>query len=160
MIDAKSIMGIFSMDLSKHELTLSRYLDIFLFAVDNDFHVIIQPSHLVKLYDPGPVAVLFTMPGSPCIYYGTEIAMEGGHDPDCRRCMPWADIDAGVYGFDRLQMIAKFLAECMGYLIGHIKADSVHIIIFYPVLTYTDQIFPVPMQNSTIPLHFLMRCRS
>ena len=39
------------------------------------------------------LAVLFTLPGSPCIYYGTEIAMEGGHDPDCRRCMPWAKID-------------------------------------------------------------------
>ena len=43
------------------------------------------------------LAVLFTMPGSPCIYYGTEIAMEGGHDPDCRRCMPWEEIDGGVY---------------------------------------------------------------
>lgn len=40
------------------------------------------------------LAVLFTMPGSPCIYYGTEIAMEGGHDPDCRRCMPWDEMDA------------------------------------------------------------------
>ena len=39
------------------------------------------------------LAVLFTMPGSPCIYYGTEIAMEGGHDPDCRRCMPWDLLD-------------------------------------------------------------------
>lgn len=39
------------------------------------------------------LAVLFTMPGSPCIYYGTEIAMEGGHDPDCRRCMPWQELD-------------------------------------------------------------------
>ena len=38
------------------------------------------------------LAILFTMPGSPCIYYGTEIAMEGGHDPDCRRCMPWDEI--------------------------------------------------------------------
>lgn len=41
------------------------------------------------------LAVLFTMPGSPCIYYGTEIALEGGHDPDCRRCMPWDEIDSG-----------------------------------------------------------------
>lgn len=38
------------------------------------------------------LAVLFTMPGSPCIYYGTEIAMEGGFDPDCRRCMPWDEL--------------------------------------------------------------------
>lgn len=40
------------------------------------------------------LAVLFTMPGSPCIYYGTEIAMEGAHDPDCRRCMPWDELDS------------------------------------------------------------------
>lgn len=40
------------------------------------------------------LAVLFTMPGSPCIYYGTEIAMEGGYDPDCRRCMPWDEMDS------------------------------------------------------------------
>lgn len=41
------------------------------------------------------LAILFTMPGSPCIYYGTEIAMEGGFDPDCRRCMPWDEINSG-----------------------------------------------------------------
>lgn len=39
------------------------------------------------------LAVLFTLPGSPCIYYGTEIAMEGGFDPDCRRCMPWDELE-------------------------------------------------------------------
>lgn len=43
------------------------------------------------------MAVLFTMAGSACIYYGTEIGMEGGHDPDCRRCMPWEDIEQGAY---------------------------------------------------------------
>lgn len=43
------------------------------------------------------MAVLFTMPGSSCIYYGTEIVMEGGFDPDCRRCMPWSKIDSGKY---------------------------------------------------------------
>jgi len=29
-----------------------------------------------------------TLPGAPCIYYGDEIGMEGGHDPDCRRSFP------------------------------------------------------------------------
>lgn len=43
------------------------------------------------------LALLFTMYGSSCIYYGTEIAMEGNHDPDCRRCMPWDQIDEGNY---------------------------------------------------------------
>ena len=45
------------------------------------------------------LAMLMTMPGSPCIYYGTEIALEGGNDPDCRRPMPWHRIEKGE--FDR-----------------------------------------------------------
>lgn len=32
---------------------------------------------------------LFTLPGAPCIYYGDEIGMAGGHDPDCRRGYEW-----------------------------------------------------------------------
>ncbi|WP_155997827.1 glycoside hydrolase family 13 protein [Streptococcus ruminantium] len=34
------------------------------------------------------VALLFQV-GSPCIYYGTEVGLSGGEDPDCRRVMPW-----------------------------------------------------------------------
>lgn len=42
-------------------------------------------------------ALLFMFPGSTCIYYGTEVLLEGEHDPDCRRCMPWDGIEAGTY---------------------------------------------------------------
>jgi len=37
------------------------------------------------------LATLFQMsfPGTPSIYYGDEIGMEGGRDPDCRRGFPW-----------------------------------------------------------------------
>ena len=37
------------------------------------------------------LATLFQMtyPGVPCIYYGDEIGLEGGHDPDDRRAFPW-----------------------------------------------------------------------
>lgn len=42
-------------------------------------------------------ALLMTLPGSACIYYGTEILLEGGEDPDCRRCMPWKEIDEGKF---------------------------------------------------------------
>ena len=31
----------------------------------------------------------FTYSGTPCIYYGDEIGMDGGHDPGCRKCMEW-----------------------------------------------------------------------
>jgi glycosidase len=36
-------------------------------------------------------AMQFTFEGAPCIYYGDEIGMEGGKDPDCRRCFPWGN---------------------------------------------------------------------
>lgn len=34
-------------------------------------------------------AILFFYPGIPCVYYGDEIGMEGGYDPDCRRTFDW-----------------------------------------------------------------------
>ena len=34
-------------------------------------------------------AFLFAYPGAPAIYYGDEIGLEGGDDPDCRRTFPW-----------------------------------------------------------------------
>ena len=40
---------------------------------------------LVKL----ALAFLFLQRGAPCIYYGTELELGGGMDPDCRRVMPW-----------------------------------------------------------------------
>ena len=33
--------------------------------------------------------LLMVMPGAPCIYYGTEVGLEGGLDPDSRRSFPW-----------------------------------------------------------------------
>jgi glycosidase len=33
--------------------------------------------------------LMFTAPGAPVVYYGDEVGMEGGKDPDCRRGFPW-----------------------------------------------------------------------
>ena len=33
-------------------------------------------------------ALMFTFPGAPCIYYGDEVGLPGGKDPDCRRGFP------------------------------------------------------------------------
>ena len=35
--------------------------------------------------------LLLTNPFIPLIYYGDELALAGGLDPDCRRPMPWED---------------------------------------------------------------------
>lgn len=55
------------------------------------------------------LAVLFQMtyPGAPCIYYGDEIGLEGGRDPDCRRAMPW---DESRWNIDLLAWYKRLIA--------------------------------------------------
>lgn len=33
--------------------------------------------------------IQFTLAGTPCVYYGDEIGLNGEHDPGCRKCMEW-----------------------------------------------------------------------
>lgn len=33
----------------------------------------------------------FTLPGTPSVYYGDEVGLEGGHDPGMRRAFPWGE---------------------------------------------------------------------
>jgi glycosidase len=56
-----------------------------------DSHDIDRMYTRVKSYDAfiQMLVILSTLPGSPCIYYGTEIAMEGENDPYCRYPMRW-----------------------------------------------------------------------
>ena len=35
------------------------------------------------------LCLLFFFPGMPCVYYGDEIGMTGGYDPDCRKGFIW-----------------------------------------------------------------------
>ena len=39
------------------------------------------------------VALQFTLPGSPLVYYGEELGLESESDPHCRQPMPWNDLD-------------------------------------------------------------------
>ncbi len=50
-------------------------------------HIVKGDKSLVKL----GAAMLMCYVGVPCVYYGDEIALPGGPDPDNRRTMPWDD---------------------------------------------------------------------
>jgi len=54
-------------------------------------------------------ALLLSLPGSPCIYYGSEVLLAGENDPDCRRCMPWQAIEAGEYA-EPMSMMRQLIA--------------------------------------------------
>jgi cyclomaltodextrinase / maltogenic alpha-amylase / neopullulanase len=52
--------------------------------------------------------LLFTLPGSVCIFYGSELLLKGKKDPDCRRCMPWDEIENGMYD-ERIKIMKKLI---------------------------------------------------
>lgn len=56
---------------------------------------------------------MFTYPGAPCIYYGTEIGLHGGKDPDCRKAFPWDD---GEWNTDLLDYVKR----CVGLRKKHV----------------------------------------
>lgn len=58
---------------------------------------------LVKL----ALLFLFSFTGSPSLYYGTEIAMEGEHDPDNRRCMIW---DENMQDIEMMNFIKRLIS--------------------------------------------------
>lgn len=59
-----------------------------------DSHDMARAKWIVKGNVPSlrlALAFMLSIPGAPCIYYGTEIGMSGGTDPDCRDPFPWDD---------------------------------------------------------------------
>lgn len=75
-----------------------------------DSHDIDRVCSRFKKYDIyiQQLTMLVTMPGSPCMYYGTEIAMEGEGDSN-RNPMPWDDISRGEYD-DKINIVRKLIA--------------------------------------------------
>lgn len=51
------------------------------------------------------IALLYFFVGVPCIYYGTEIALQGYHDPDSRRTFDWNKVNENT----KLMQLIKFL---------------------------------------------------
>ena len=52
------------------------------------------------------LALLMTYVGTPCLYYGTEVGLEGGQDPDNRRCFPWGEEQTSSW-FEYTQALIK-----------------------------------------------------
>src|SRR5262249_44667998 len=50
---------------------------------------------------------MMTYPGAPMLYYGDEIGLAGGPDPDCRRAMIW---DPSRWNHDVHSAIKKYIA--------------------------------------------------
>ncbi|MEK3884743.1 alpha-glycosidase [Paenibacillus sp. PL2-23] len=57
------------------------------------------------------VVFMMTMMGLPCIYYGDEFGMDGGDDPDCRKCMVWDEESQNKDLFDFYKLLIALRKE-------------------------------------------------
>ncbi|GAB6440734.1 alpha-glycosidase [Bacillus cereus] len=58
--------------------------------------------------------------GSPCIYYGDEIGMDGENDPGCRKCMIWEKEKQDTELFKFVQSLIKLRNETPSLYTGDI----------------------------------------
>jgi cyclomaltodextrinase len=65
-----------------------------------------------------------TLPGAPCVYYGDEVGLTGGTDPECRGAFPWDEgrwepgLRAAVRGLLRLRAAEPALRDSPLRVIG------------------------------------------
>ena len=76
------LTNLYSPEITRSQLNLfdSHDMPRFLTCSSND----VPSLQLAMLF-------MFTYPGAPCLFYGDEVGLTGGHDPDCRKGFPWDD---------------------------------------------------------------------
>lgn len=62
----------------------------------------------------------FTWPGVPCIYYGDEVGMDGGRDPDDRMCMDWSQAGWDFTLLQHYKDLSALRAQQPALRVGHV----------------------------------------
>lgn len=77
-----SLLNRYKSNVNYNLLNLLSSHDVYRFINECDFN---EDSFILAY------AFLFLYIGIPCIYYGDEYSLEGGYDPDSRRCFNWVN---------------------------------------------------------------------
>ncbi|WP_042147141.1 alpha-amylase family glycosyl hydrolase [Paucisalibacillus sp. EB02] len=88
---------------------------------------------------------LYTAPGIPIIYYGTEIAMDGGEDPDNRRMMEFKDHELITYISTLAELRKNHPALTKGEF--NMLVDQIGTSVF--LRTYEDEQILIAINNTT-----------
>jgi glycosidase len=83
-------------------------------------------------------ALLFTLPGSPNVYYGSEVAMEGGDDPEMRSPMRWDLVKEDNPALRYTRQLMALRKQHRALKVGNFRTiESTHLFAFE---RYTDRV--------------------
>lgn len=94
-------------------------------------------------------AIVTTIPGTPVIYYGDEIGMPGGNDPDNRRMMRFNNLKPKQESLRQItSKLIKFRRNSLPLIYGEFKVLNANEDVLAYQRTYFDKIVIVIINNS------------
>jgi cyclomaltodextrinase / maltogenic alpha-amylase / neopullulanase len=102
--------------------------------------------------------LMFTFPGAPSIYYGNEVGLPGGIDPDCRRAFP-AEIDWDLDVLDSYKRLISLRNQYPALRTGAYRvlyADET-VYVFSRVLETQEVIVAVNIDTTATEINFTVK---
>lgn len=102
----------------------------------------------------------FTLPGSPNLYYGSEIGMMGGWDPEQRAPMDWSQVNADNPELIWVKELINLRKKHRALRVGDFRIASAHRLLAFE--RYTNQVVDTVLviinpSNETITEHIQWR---
>ncbi len=99
------------------------------------------------------LCLLFFFPGMPCVYYGDEIGMTGGYDPDCRKGFIWDETAWDADLRRHVQLLARLKTG------GRLAGDGIRISASGDVLTLEREELTLLINASSRAARYCVRGR-
>ncbi len=99
------------------------------------------------------LCLLFFFPGMPCVYYGDEIGMTGGYDPDCRKGFIWDETAWDAELRRHVQLLARLKTG------GRLAGDVIRISASDDVLTLEREELTLLINASSRAARYCFRGR-
>ena len=99
------------------------------------------------------LCLLFFFPGMPCVYYGDEIGMTGGYDPDCRKGFIWDETAWDAELRRHVQLLARLKTG------GRLAGDVIRISASDDVLTLEREELTLLVNASSRAARYCFRGR-